>query len=167
VVDGTLLPLINGYAANKGVDIKTTNDTLTVKLNDDTHQFTYDNNLEAGVWYGLVFNLNNQYNAVTANVYRLDPQSNWQNGQQVQDTMTSVLSQTVSNIMPYGWTGDKTWALMPGKLEMTNIRLFSRTIGQDQHFNILQQYVVRDSQYAKIIDNAVPSIQLRRYNQAR
>lgn len=167
IVDGTVLPLINGYAANKGVDIKTTNDTLTVKLNDDTHQFTYDNGLEAGVWYGLVFNLNNQYNAITANVYRLDPQSNWQNGQQVQDTMTSVLSQTVSNIMPYGWTGDKSWALMPGKLEMTNIRLFSRTIGQDQHFNILQQYVVRDSQYAKIIDNAVPSIQLRRYNQAR
>lgn len=167
VVDGTDLPLITSYNNNKGLAINTTHDTLSVKINNDTHSFTYSNNLEAGVWYGLVFNLNNQYNAVTANVYRLDPLSNWQNGQSVQDTMTSALTGTVSNIMPYGWTGDTQWALMPSKVEMTNIRLFSRTIEQEQHFNILQQYVVRDSQYAKIVDNAIPSIQLRRYNQAR
>ena len=167
LVDGTDLPLITSYNNNKGLAINTTHDTLSVKINNDTHSFTYNNNLEAGVWYGLVFNLNNQYNAVTANVYRLDPLSNWQNGQTVQDTMTSALTGTVSNIMPYGWTGDTQWSLMPSKVEMTNIRLFSRTIEQEQHFNVLQQYVVRDSQYAKIVDNAVPSIQLRRYNQAR
>lgn len=166
-VDATVLPLINGYGIDKGMKVSTTGTELTIKLNQDTHTFSYDSNLETGVWYGVVINLNNKYNALTANVYRLDPQSNYQNGQQIQNTVTSVLNQTVSNLMPYGWTGDKRWSLMPGKLELTNFRLFSRTIGAEQHFNILQQYVVRDNQYAKIIDNAVPSIQLRRYNQAR
>ena len=66
-----------------------------------------------------------------------------------------------------GWVTDKQYSLMPGKLKMTNIRLFKKTIGHDQHKNILQQYVVRDNQLAEIIDNAIPSIQLRRYNQSR
>ena len=56
---------------------------------------------------------------------------------------------------------------MPGQLKQTNIRLFKKTIGQSQQRNVLQQYVVRDNQLATIIDNAIPSIQLRRYNQSR
>ena len=56
---------------------------------------------------------------------------------------------------------------MPGNLELTNVRLFSKPIELEQHTNILQQYVVRDNHLAKIIDNAIPSIQLRRYNQNR
>ena len=56
---------------------------------------------------------------------------------------------------------------MPGQMKQTNIRLFKKVIGQGQHRNILQQYVVRDNQLAEIIDNAIPSIQLRRYNQSR
>jgi hypothetical protein len=56
---------------------------------------------------------------------------------------------------------------MPGKMDVTNIRLFKKTIGQDQHLNILQQFIVRDNNLAYIIDNAVPSIGLRKYNQPR
>ena len=52
-------------------------------------------------------------------------------------------------------------------MNIPNIRLFKKTIGQDQHMNVLQQYVVRDNNLAHIIDNAVPSIGLRKYNQAR
>ena len=56
---------------------------------------------------------------------------------------------------------------MPGNLAVTNIRLFNQTIGKDQQTKMLQQYIVRDSHLAEIIDNAVPSIQLRKYNQNR
>ena len=56
---------------------------------------------------------------------------------------------------------------MPGPVKITNIRLFKKPIELEQRINVLQQYVVRDNQLATIIDNAVPSIQLRRYNQAR
>jgi hypothetical protein len=56
---------------------------------------------------------------------------------------------------------------MPGKLAMTNIRLYTKIVGKDQHKNILQQYIVRDNRLTQIIDNAIPSIQLRKYNQSR
>lgn len=159
--------LVKGRTGSKGLNIETSKDSITIKLNNDTHTFNYNSELEHNVWYGVVFNLSNTYFSLSADVYRLDPMSNWQNGQSIQDTLTSILSEKVDSITPYGWTTPDRWALMPGPHEITNIRLFNRVIGDEQHINLLQQYVVRDNQYAHIIDNAIPSIQLRRYNQAR
>tara|TARA_B110000879_G_scaffold170765_1_gene221383 strand:+ start:1807 stop:3771 length:1965 start_codon:yes stop_codon:yes gene_type:complete len=164
----TTLDLIKANTGDKGLSIKTSSTELTLKLNNDTHSFTYDSQLEATTWYGVVINLSNTYTTLDANVYRLDPLSNWKQGKSTaQETVTSVLSQKIDNITPYGWVTTDRWSLMPGKHEITNFRLFNRVIGTEQHFNMLQQYVVRDNQYAHIIDNAIPSIQLRRYNQAR
>jgi hypothetical protein len=163
----TTLDLIKANTGDKGLSIKTSSTELTLKLNNDTHSFTYDSQLEATTWYGVVINLSNTYNVLSTDVYRLDPMSNWQNGQTVQETLASILSEKVNNITPYGWTTNDKWSLMPGNHEITNIRLFNKVIGDEQHINLLQQYVVRDNQYAHIIDNAIPSIQLRRYNQAR
>ena len=56
---------------------------------------------------------------------------------------------------------------MPGQLKLTNVRIFNRSIESEQRLNVLQQYIVRDNKYALVIDNAVPSINLRRYNQNR
>jgi len=161
------IKLVKGKTSNKGLNIETDKDTLTLDINSDTYTFNYSSQLETGVWYGVVINLSNTYNAISTDVYRLDPMSNWQQGQQIQNTIKSILSERVDNIAQYGWTTNNRWSLMPGKHEITNIRLFNRVIGDDQHINILQQYVVRDNQFAHLIDNAVPSIQLRRYNQAR
>ena len=85
----------------------------------------------------------------------------------VSDTLQNVMDQKFELSTAQGWVTKKQYSLMPGKLALTNVRLFNQTIGKDQHTNILQQYIVRDSHLAEIIDNAVPSIQLRRYNQNR
>ena len=161
------LSLVKGRTGSKGLSVETTKTAITLNINDDTHTFNYASDLETGTWYGVVINLSNTYNVLSTDVYRLDPMSNWQNGQTVQETLASILSEKVNNITPYGWTTNDKWSLMPGNHEITNIRLFNKVIGDEQHINLLQQYVVRDNQYAHIIDNAIPSIQLRRYNQAR
>ena len=85
----------------------------------------------------------------------------------VSDSLQEVMDATAEIPSAMGWNTKKQWSLMPGKLALTNFRLFKKTIGKDQHTNVLQQYVVRDNHLAHIIDNAVPSIQLRRYNQNR
>ena len=84
----------------------------------------------------------------------------------LQETITSVLRED-KEISSYGWSTQKQWSLMPGQIKLTNVRLFKKPIEAEQRVNILQQYVVRDNQLALIIDNAIPSIQLRRYNQNR
>jgi hypothetical protein len=83
-----------------------------------------------------------------------------------QESITNILDET-KDISSYGWSTNKQWALMPGQMKITNVRMFKKPIESEQRLNILQQYVVRDNQLATIIDNAIPSIQLRRYNQAR
>jgi len=159
--------LITGRVGNEGLEISTNQTEIKIKVNSDVQSYNFDSPLENGTWYGLVFNLNNKYGSMTTDLYRLDPMNNWQTANSTQETITNVFSQTHDYSLPYNWNTTKQWSLMPGKLEMTNIRLFSKTIESEQHINILQQYVVRDNHLAKIIDNAVPSIQLRRYNQNR
>ena len=158
--------LINGLLDNKGLKLSTDSNKLTVQLNQDIHQFDYNSNLEADVWYGVVVNLNNKYNKLTASVYRLEPGNNLLPANTTQSGITNILDE-VKSISSYGWSTSKQWSLMPGQLKLTNVRMFKKPIEAEQRVNILQQYIVRDNQLALIIDNAIPSIQLRRYNQNR
>jgi len=158
--------LIDGLMDNKGLKISTTKNNLAVQINDDTHQFMYNSDIQSDAWYGLVFNLNNKYNQITASVYKLEPGNNLLPANTTINAISTVLDE-MKSITSYGWVTSKQWSLMPGQLKMTNIRMFKKPIEAEQRLNILQQYIVRDNQLALIIDNAIPSIQLRRYNQAR
>lgn len=158
--------LLDGLYDGKGLKLSTRTDKMIVQINTDTHEVLYDEAIAADAWYGMVFNLNNKYNKISVNVYRLLPGNNLLPSNTTQQTITSVVNKTI-DISSYGWSTDKQWSLMPGPVKITNIRLFKKPIELEQRINVLQQYVVRDNQLATIIDNAVPSIQLRRYNQAR
>lgn len=159
--------LFDGWENGKGLQILVSAASTIVKINGDTHTFLHDLALENNIWYGFVFNLNNKFKTISVSTYRLDPLSNFQKTNVATKTFTQA-NHAVKNFgNPYGWVIPKKYQLMPAKLDVTNIRLFKKTIGLDQHMNVLQQYVVRDNQLAHIIDNAIPSIGLRRYNQSR
>lgn len=158
--------LIDGYLSGKGLKMSTTSNSLSVKINGDSHSFTYDNEILNDVWYGVVINVNNKYSKLTANVFKLEPGSNLLNSNTTQTGITSVLNDS-KDISAYDWNSLKQWSLMPGPAKLTNVRLFNRSIEAEQRLNVLQQYIVRDNKFALVIDNAVPSIQLRRYNQNR
>lgn len=158
--------LLDGLINQKGLKISTTNENIFVQINNDTHQFTYNTPVDSNAWYGMVFNLNNKYNQISTTVYKLEPGNNLLPNNTTQNSITNILDETKS-ISQYNWITTKQYSLMPGKIKITNIRMFKKPIESEQRLNILQQYVVRDNQLATIIDNAIPSIQLRRYNQAR
>ena len=158
--------LLDGLIDQKGLKISTTNENIFVQINNDTPQFTYNTPVSSAAWYGMVFNLNNKYNQISTTVYKLEPGNNLLPNNTTQNSITNILDETKS-ITQYSWITTKQYSLMPGKIKITNIRMFKKPIESEQRLNILQQYVVRDNQLATIIDNAIPSIQLRRYNQAR
>jgi hypothetical protein len=158
--------LFDGQLGNKGLKLALNTTNVKAYINDQTYQFDFGINPVMGQWYGLVFNLNNQYSQLGAYAYKLNSASNKNPNMPITQTLIEVMNKKHS-ITPVGWVTDKQYALMPGQLKQTNIRLFKKTIGQSQQRNVLQQYVVRDNQLATIIDNAIPSIQLRRYNQSR
>lgn len=166
-VDNTHQIIFDGWDNNKGLELSISANSTIVKLNGDLHTIDHEVALENGTWYGFVFNLNNGFKTFSVSTYRLDPMSNWQNSNSMNKTIEKINHKSKVYSSAYGWVLNKKYQLMPANLDITNIRLFKKTIGQDQHLNVLQQYVVRDSQLAHIIDNAIPSINLRRYDQNR
>ena len=159
--------IIDGWQGNKGIKLTVNKTVIKAYVNDQVLQYPFTTPVENGNWYGLVYNLNNSFSNTGAYVYKLNPQSNTLTSMPVSDSLQEVMDVTAEIPSAMGWNTKKQWSLMPGKLALTNFRLFKKTIGKDQHTNVLQQYVVRDNHLAHIIDNAVPSIQLRRYNQNR
>lgn len=161
--------IFDGWQDNKGLKLTVNQTHVKAYINDLVLTYPFATGLGPvnGNWYGMVYNLNNSFLNTGAYVYKLNPQSNTLTSMPVSDTLTEVMHQNFELASAQGWSTKKQWSLMPGKLAMTNIRLFKKTIGQDQHTNVLQQYIVRDSHLALITDNAVPSIQLRKYNQNR
>lgn len=159
--------IFDGMQDNKGLKLTINKNLIKAYINDLVLEYPFTVQPENGQWYGIVYNLNNKYLNTAAYVYKLDPASNAISSMTVSDTLDEVMDQKFELSGTLGWVSPKKWSLMPGKLAMTNIRLFTKTIGKDQHKNILQQYIVRDNRLAHIIDNAVPSIQLRKYNQSR
>tara|TARA_B100000683_G_scaffold277484_1_gene336327 strand:+ start:4482 stop:6440 length:1959 start_codon:yes stop_codon:yes gene_type:complete len=161
--------IFDGWQNNKGLKLTVNQTHVKAYINDLVLTYPFATGLGPvnGNWYGMVYNLNNSFLNTGAYVYKLNPQSNALTSMPVSDTLTEVMHENFELASAQGWSTKKQWSLMPGKLAMTNIRLFKKTIGQDQHTNVLQQYIVRDSHLALITDNAVPSIQLRKYNQNR
>lgn len=159
--------LFDGWENGKGLKVTISAASTRVYINGDMHTFDHDLQLENKTWYGLVLNINNGFKTISVSTYRLDPNSNFQNTNSNNKTITQANHKVINYANSYGWTIQKQYQLMPANLDLTNIRLFTKTIGLDQHMNVLQQYVVRDNQLAHIIDNAIPSIQLRRYDQSR
>ena len=156
---GDLDKVINGIMVAKKAGLK-------IKINAVALKGINDNEILNDVWYGVVINVNNKYSKLTANVFKLEPGSNLLNSNTTQTGITSVLNDS-KDISAYDWNSLKQWSLMPGPAKLTNVRLFNRSIEAEQRLNVLQQYIVRDNKFALVIDNAVPSIQLRRYNQNR
>jgi len=159
--------LFDGFENQKGLKLTVNETSVKAYINDNVFSYPFTDNIVNDNWYGIVYNLNNSFTSTGAYVYKLNNKSNTLTQMSVSDTMTEVMDQTVDLTSPAGWVTPKKWSLMPGKLAMTNIRLYTKIIGKDQHKNILQQYIVRDNRLTQIIDNAIPSIQLRKYNQSR
>jgi hypothetical protein len=159
--------LFDGFENQKGLKLTVNETSVKAYINDNVFSYPFTDNIVNDNWYGIVYNLNNSFTSTGAYVYKLNNKSNTLTQMSVSDTMTEVMDQTVDLTSPAGWVTPKKWSLMPGKLAMTNIRLYTKIVGKDQHKNILQQYIVRDNRLTQIIDNAIPSIQLRKYNQSR
>ena len=159
--------LFDGWQDNKGLKLTFNQTKVKAYINDLTYEYAFDTALENGNWYGFVYNINNSFLSTGSYVYKLNSKSNTLTSMSVSDTLVEVMDSTVDISSTVGWVTPKKWSLMPGKLATTNIRLLKKVVGKDQHKNILQQYIVRDNQLAHIIDNAIPSIQLRKYNQNR
>lgn len=152
---------LNGWSENKGIKIEIfENRHVKITTNDTYQYFSLPNThvgLENDVWYGLFINFSNIFKQLTVNIWKIQ----WNSTTNLPATtdLSIVMNKTVQ--MP---SVDRTscikFFLEPSYMDLTNIRLFSRVAETDKQVLILNQNIVKDSQWAIIIDNALPQSRL-------
>lgn len=168
--------LLDGLSGDKGIMIETSRTQFRVTLNDQV--YTYDfgtiNDPENPffeatdtTWFSMVININNQYNEMSVNIYRLNDDVNEGLPQNAPNRLDLRFNETTTIPVGLSWETNKQYTLRGGYMHMTNVRIFTKTIEAEQQANVLQQYVVRDSHLNILTDNAIPSIMLRKYSQGR
>lgn len=168
--------LFHGYNNGAGISLSTSRTEMVLTINSQI--FNMDllaiDNAENPFfeatdedWFAYVVNVSNTFSEVGVYIYKLDGSSNTGLPQAASNRLDKVFSSVNSIAAETQWNTNTQYSLRSGYMHMTNIRVFTKTIGEEQHANVLQQYVVRDSDLSILIDNAIPSLMLRKYGTSR
>jgi hypothetical protein len=152
---------------NSTFEITISNTELIVTTPQGVQIFEHGITFNPAKWYGYVVNINNEFLQLSASIYSLDISNNALLPQNAVNNLTNEFTQTITQTEELIWSSQAKFELRANEMYMTNVRVFDTPIEFEQHSNILNQYVVRDNQYAIIIDNAIPSIGFQKYANAR
>jgi len=128
-----------------------------VMSNGNTVTFNHGINLQKE-WYAFVLNISNEFSSMSLSIYNLNEVGLPQNS-------PTQLIELFNEVKSAGmvWNSNSNFQLRGNGMYMTNLRIFEQTIEEEQRSNVLNQYVVRDNQLAKMIDNAIPSIGFQKF----
>jgi hypothetical protein len=159
IIDGT-------NTLGNGLIVKMNPSTIDVVINDESYEFLHGMLLSNAYWYAVVINCSNTYGEVSCSIYKLDSQNNYLDPGGVND-LPQMYHENLDLLKQLAWESDVNWSIRGGLLDLTNIRILSKTVEQEQHVPVLHQYVLRDAQLSLVTDNAIPSLQLQVYKSNR
>ena len=165
--DSTKYQIINGESFGEGFVARISSSKIEIVINNQVHTFLHNMILGSHEWYGLVINMSNTFRELSVHVYYLDEANNRNRPQDATNNLELQFSETRSVTQAFIWELDRPYRLKGGKLKLTNLRLWKKTIEEEQHSNILNQSLVRDAHLALMVDNAIPSLSYQRYRNAR
>jgi len=166
-MDTTKYQILNGDQFGEGINVRISSQVLEVTLNGQIYTFTHNMILGSHEWYGLVINMSNTFRELSAYIYYLDESNNRNRPQDANNNLQLEFSEVKPIDQAVIWDLDRPYKLKGGLVKLTNLRLWKKTIEQEQHHNILNQSLVRDAHLATIVDNAIPSLSYQRYHNAR
>jgi hypothetical protein len=168
ITDTTDYYLINGSYVNTGFDVIL--NSFNIKININGIQYTQPHGilLDQQSWYSIIVNINNEFGELSVYIYKLYRQDNYTTPQAADNSLQLMLKWVTPISQLAVWsTDDSMYRLVGTKFLLTNIRIFNRIIEEEQHSNVLNQYVVRDSDKVIVTDNAIPSSSLVKLKNAR
>jgi hypothetical protein len=156
--------LIHGYGNSwtNGMSVELTKDWIVVSINNQDTIFVHGITLDNTKWYQLVVNLSNTFKTLSVYMYELNKQQTYTMPQNEDSSLTLLFNQLTSFATPIAVNTTNYWSLIAGPIKLTNIRVFKRIIEEEAHNIVLNQYVVNDTQFAELVDNAIPELHLLR-----
>ena len=145
-----------------GICVKMDPKTVKVRINNEDYDFVHSIILDPACWYPVVINISNTYGEVSCSIYKIDEQDNYYDPHGENELIEKYHS-NLDLLKKVAFATDVNWCLRGSRTDLTNVRILKKNIEKEQHSNFLHQYVVRDSQYSIITDNAIPSLQLQKF----
>lgn len=145
-----------------GICVKMDPKTVKVRINNEDYNFVHSIILDPACWYPVVINISNTYGEVSCSIYKIDEQDNYYDPHGENELIEKYHS-NLDLLKKVTFATDVNWCLRGSRTDLTNVRILKKNIEKEQHSNFLHQYVVRDSQYSIITDNAIPSLQLQKF----
>ena len=166
--DPNLYYVLNGSYVDTGIDVMLGVSQVKVRINGIEYTHNHGIILDQTAWYAMVVNVNNEHRELSFYIYKLYRQQNYTTPQAADNSLQQMMKWVVPIHQLAIWTtNDSMYRLAGGKLWLTNIRIFDRIVEEEQHSNVLNQYVVRDADKAFVVDNAIPSTSLVKLINAR
>lgn len=159
--------LINGDQFGEGFTARLSGSKVELIVNGQIHTFMHNMILGSDEWFGMVINMSNTFREIGLYIYYLNQANNRIRPQDGNNNLELQFSEVRPVNQAFIWDLDRSYQLRGGKIKLTNIRLWKETVEEEQHSNILNQSLVRDSHLATIIDNAIPSLNYQRYRNSR
>jgi len=166
-LDNTKYVALQGEQFGVGLTARISSSKIELMINNQPHTFLHGMVLGTDEWYGIVINMSNDFREIGVYVYYLDESLNFTRPQDGDNNLVLQFSEVRPVTQAFIWNVDRGYQLRGGKLKLTNIRIWKKTIEQEQHSNILNQTLVRDAHLATVIDNAIPSLSYQRYRNSR
>jgi len=146
---------------SKGIKIELYgNRHFKITMNGDYKYFSIPGNslgIENEKWHGIFINFGNIFKQLTLNLWKRqwDPVSNVP----ATTELKLIYNKTVP-LLQEDRSSNSEFFLEPSYMDLTNIRWFNRVAETDKQVFILNQNIVKDAQWAIIIDNALPQSKL-------
>lgn len=105
-------------------------------------------------WYFMTLNVMNEFGQISLHIYEMSDAA-------LKTTNLTLLYSKTLTLVPI-IVGGPTYKLISGTFNLTNIRIWSQSIEEEKHSIIANQYLVKDSHLALLIDNAVKPLNVGR-----
>ena len=127
----------------------------------DAKQYNQTQLVDSRKWFAVVLNVSNEYQTLNLNIWEMQFDATKpayiQQTTQLRLIFGQTLEFTKQEIKPNAFYELKGW---PGQL--TNVRILTELINEENQPLMLNRYTVRDNQYAEMIDNALPPLKMTR-----
>ena len=128
---------------------------LRVKLNNNERVFSIPD-FKSGEWHGMVVSVSNEFNQIGVYIYETveDPAdlNNHTDFKKVFESISSMQTEEFEIEQPYN--------VPSSNILLTNVRLFSTMIKEEEHDFILSQQFIKDESMLLLIDNCRPQVKV-------
>ena len=139
-----------------GMSMSLCNNNINVGLNNNIYSLPLTDSVEEDTWYAYVLNINQRQRIVTQYLYKRDV--DFEDDAEYLSSTKLRLVYTISQEMipvEFYLESNIDAKILASDMKLTNIRLFTDIIPEDQHTKILNQSIIRDdSKYLVFADNA-------------